>query len=34
VLRRRAFVGYLLVFAFSMGTIFAYVATSAFVLQR
>ena len=33
VLRRRAFVGYLLVFAFSMGTIFAYVATSAFVLQ-
>ncbi|WP_246104608.1 multidrug effflux MFS transporter [Rudaeicoccus suwonensis] len=33
VLRRRVFVGYLLVFAFSMGAIFAYVATSAFVLQ-
>jgi len=33
VLRRRVFVGYLLVFAFSMGTIFAYVAASAFVLQ-
>ncbi len=33
LLRRRTFVGYLVVFAFSMGTIFAYVATSAFVLQ-
>jgi DHA1 family bicyclomycin/chloramphenicol resistance-like MFS transporter len=33
VLRRRGFAGYLVVFAFSMGTIFAYVATSAFVLQ-
>ncbi|HEY3514372.1 multidrug effflux MFS transporter [Kribbella sp. NPDC051137] len=33
VLRNRAFAGYLVVFAFSMGTIFAYVATSAFVLQ-
>jgi DHA1 family bicyclomycin/chloramphenicol resistance-like MFS transporter len=33
LLRRRRFVGYLVVFAFSMGTIFAYVATSAFVLQ-
>ncbi|MGZ0147413.1 multidrug effflux MFS transporter [Kribbella sp. WER1] len=33
VLRNRAFTGYLVVFAFSMGTIFAYVATSAFVLQ-
>jgi DHA1 family bicyclomycin/chloramphenicol resistance-like MFS transporter len=33
VLRRRAFAGYLVVFAFSMGTIFAYVAASAFVLQ-
>ena len=33
VLRHRGFLGYLLVFAFSMGTIFAYVATSAFVLQ-
>jgi len=33
VLRNRGFAGYLVVFAFSMGTIFAYVATSAFVLQ-
>jgi DHA1 family bicyclomycin/chloramphenicol resistance-like MFS transporter len=33
VVRDRRFVGYLLVFGFSMGTIFAYVATSAFVLQ-
>jgi MFS transporter, DHA1 family, multidrug resistance protein len=33
VLRRRAFVGYLVVMAFSMGVTFAYVATSAFVLQ-
>lgn len=33
VLRSRAFSGYLIVFAFSMGSIFAYVATSAFVLQ-
>ncbi|WP_427895746.1 multidrug effflux MFS transporter [Kribbella sp. GL6] len=33
VLRNRAFTAYLVVFAFSMGTIFAYVATSAFVLQ-
>jgi DHA1 family bicyclomycin/chloramphenicol resistance-like MFS transporter len=33
VLRNRRFVGYLLVFGFSMGAIFAYVATSAFVLQ-
>ncbi|GAA3130898.1 DHA1 family bicyclomycin/chloramphenicol resistance-like MFS transporter [Kribbella aluminosa] len=33
VLQNRAFTGYLVVFAFSMGTIFAYVATSAFVLQ-
>jgi len=33
VLRRRGFAGYLVVFAFSMGTIFAYVASSAFVLQ-
>jgi MFS transporter, DHA1 family, multidrug resistance protein len=33
VLRHRMFAGYLVVFAFSMGTIFAYVATSAFVLQ-
>lgn len=33
VLRGRRFVGYLLVFGFSMGAIFAYVATSAFVLQ-
>jgi DHA1 family bicyclomycin/chloramphenicol resistance-like MFS transporter len=33
VLRHRAFIGYLLVFGSSMGMIFAYVATSAFVLQ-
>lgn len=33
VLRHRSFVGYLLVFGLSMGMIFAYVATSAFVLQ-
>lgn len=33
VLRHRRFTGYLIVFALSMGTIFAYVATSAFVLQ-
>ena len=33
VLRHRDFVGYLLVFGLSMGVIFAYVATSAFVLQ-
>nr|WP_238353037.1 multidrug effflux MFS transporter [Kribbella solani] len=33
VLRQREFTGYLVMFAFSMGTIFAYVATSAFVLQ-
>jgi DHA1 family bicyclomycin/chloramphenicol resistance-like MFS transporter len=33
VLRQRSFVGYLLVFGSSMGMIFAYVATSAFVLQ-
>jgi DHA1 family bicyclomycin/chloramphenicol resistance-like MFS transporter len=33
VLGSRAFSGHLVVFAFSMGTIFAYVATSAFVLQ-
>jgi DHA1 family bicyclomycin/chloramphenicol resistance-like MFS transporter len=33
VVRNRRFVGYLLVFGFSMGAIFAYVATSAFVLQ-
>ena len=33
VLRSRRFVGYLIVMAFSMGVIFAYVATSAFVLQ-
>src|SRR3954451_2741981 len=33
VLRERRFVDYLLVFGFSMGAIFAYVATSAFVLQ-
>jgi DHA1 family bicyclomycin/chloramphenicol resistance-like MFS transporter len=33
VLRERRFIGYLLVFGFSMGAIFAYVATSAFVLQ-
>jgi MFS transporter, DHA1 family, multidrug resistance protein len=33
VLHNRRFVGYLVVFGFSMGTTFAYVATSAFVLQ-
>jgi MFS transporter, DHA1 family, multidrug resistance protein len=33
VLRTRVFTGHLVVFAFSMGTTFAYVATSAFVLQ-
>lgn len=33
VLRTRVFAGHLVVFAFSMGTTFAYVATSAFVLQ-
>ena len=33
VLRSRVFVGHLVVFAFSMGITFAYVATSAFVLQ-
>jgi len=33
VLRHRRFVGYLLVFGSSMGMIFAYVATSAYVLQ-
>jgi DHA1 family bicyclomycin/chloramphenicol resistance-like MFS transporter len=33
VVRDRRFTGYLLVFGFSMGTIFAYVAASAFVLQ-
>jgi DHA1 family bicyclomycin/chloramphenicol resistance-like MFS transporter len=33
VLRSRGFVGYLIVMAFSMGVTFAYVATSAFVLQ-
>ena len=33
VLRHRGFVGYLVVTASSMGMIFAYVATSAFVLQ-
>jgi DHA1 family bicyclomycin/chloramphenicol resistance-like MFS transporter len=33
VVRDRRFAGYLLVFGFSMGVIFAYVATSAFVLQ-
>jgi DHA1 family bicyclomycin/chloramphenicol resistance-like MFS transporter len=33
VLGRRGFVGYLVVMAFSMGVTFAYVATSAFVLQ-
>lgn len=33
VLRSRGFVGYLVVMAFSMGVTFAYVATSAFVLQ-
>lgn len=33
VLTRRRFVGYLIVVAFSMGVTFAYVATSAFILQ-
>lgn len=33
VLRNRRFVGHLLVVAFSMGVTFAYVATSAFVLE-
>ncbi len=33
VLGRRSFVGYLIVMAFSMGVTFAYVATSAFILQ-
>jgi DHA1 family bicyclomycin/chloramphenicol resistance-like MFS transporter len=33
VARNRRYVGYLLVFGLSMGAIFAYVATSAFVLQ-
>jgi DHA1 family bicyclomycin/chloramphenicol resistance-like MFS transporter len=33
VLRARGFVGYLIVMALSMGVTFAYVATSAFVLQ-
>jgi DHA1 family bicyclomycin/chloramphenicol resistance-like MFS transporter len=33
VLQTRVFTGHLVVFAFSMGTTFAYVATSAFVLQ-
>jgi DHA1 family bicyclomycin/chloramphenicol resistance-like MFS transporter len=33
VLRSRQFVGWLLIFGLSMGVIFAYVATSAFVLQ-
>jgi DHA1 family bicyclomycin/chloramphenicol resistance-like MFS transporter len=33
VLRSRGFVGYLVVMAFSMGVTFAYVATSAYVLQ-
>ncbi len=33
VLARRRFVGYLIVMAFSMGVTFAYVATSAFILQ-
>jgi MFS transporter, DHA1 family, multidrug resistance protein len=33
VLRTRRFVGYLIVMALSMGVTFAYVATSAFVLQ-
>lgn len=34
VLSRPAFVGYLIVMAFSMGVTFAYVATSAFILQN
>ena len=33
VLSSRVFTGHLVVFAFSMGTTFAYVATSAYVLQ-
>ena len=33
VVGRRSFVGYLIVMAFSMGVTFAYVATSAFILQ-
>jgi DHA1 family bicyclomycin/chloramphenicol resistance-like MFS transporter len=33
VIGHRAFVGYLIVMAFSMGVTFAYVATSAFILQ-
>ncbi len=33
VLGHRGFVGYLIVMAFSMGVTFAYVATSAFILQ-
>lgn len=33
VLAQRGFVAYLIVMAFSMGVIFAYVATSAFILQ-
>jgi DHA1 family bicyclomycin/chloramphenicol resistance-like MFS transporter len=33
VVRTRGFVGYLIVMAFSMGVTFAYVATSAFVLE-
>ncbi len=33
VVGQRGFVGYLLVMAFSMGVTFAYVATSAFILQ-
>src|SRR4051794_14551850 len=33
VLRSRGFVGYLVVMSFSMGVTFAYVATSAYVLQ-
>ncbi len=33
VIGNRSFTGYLIVMAFSMGTTFAYVATSAFILQ-
>ncbi len=33
VIRNRGFVGFLVVMAFSMGVTFAYVATSAFILQ-
>lgn len=33
VVRNRSFVGFLVVMAFSMGVTFAYVATSAFILQ-